>query len=311
MVIQCSGMMKGMKLHRIILISVMMLVTLCVYPAGRRGARYRGNNAVQHYFCVSADIAYAHEIAHGGEGIASADAMTYSTARSIIGSGMTEKGLAGNGFAPAAGVGYRLVYNHFLLDVGLGAEYRQAWLRPTALTQVYEQATDEQGYAYTGHHSWTARRSVMKHVGLNLPVMLGGEWEKFYFLAGVKLNADIWGRSSEQGYYSLEATYDRYMDPFTDMPNHGYVTNEPYTCDQVVLPMAVQLRACVEAGYCVYGADSGRYRRQKSTKVYVSVFGEYSVIGTPDTYMPLLIGARVTALIPLPQKTKCTTCVKD
>ena len=237
--------------------------------------------------------------------------MTYNAARSIVGSGMTEKGLAGNGFAPAAGVGYRLVYNHFLLDVGLGVEYRQAWLRPTALTQVYEQATDEQGYAYTGHHSWTERRSVMKHVGLNLPVMLGGEWDKFYFLAGVKLNADIWGRSSEQGYYSLEATYDRYMDPFTDMPNHGYVTNEPYTCDQVVLPMAVQLRACVEAGYCVYGADSGRYRRQKSTKVYVSVFGEYSVIGTPDTYMPLLVGARVTALIPLPQKTKCTTCVKD
>ena len=297
--------------NRMLLVGISLLVALCAYPARRHSSRYSSRNAMHHYIRVSADFSCAREFANGGTAIDATDAMTYSTARSIIGSGMTEKGLAGNGFAPGIGVGYRLVYNHFLFDVGLGSEYRQVWLRPTALTQVFERATDEQGYAYTGHHSWTERRSVMKHVGLNLPVMLGGEWEKFYFLAGVKLNADIWGRSSEQGYYSLEATYDRYMDPFTDMPNHGYVTNEPYTCDQVVLPMAVQLRACVEAGYCVYGADSGRHRRQKSTKVYVSVFGEYSVIGTPDTYMPLLVGVRVTALIPLPQKTKCTTCVKD
>ena len=285
----------------------MLLVSVCAYPAHRRSY----GSDMSHYIRIMADLSYARVAANGGEAVSQTDAMPYRTATQIIGSGMTEKGLSGNGFAPGIGLGYRLAYNNFLFDAGLGVEYRQAYLRPSALTQVYESAKDEQGYSYTGHHMWTARRSTMSHVGVNLPVMLGGEWDAFYFLAGVKLNADIWSRSGEQGLYSLEADYDRYMNSFTNMPNHGYVSNEPYACDPVALPMAVQLRACVEAGYCVYGAEQGRYRRQKSTKVYVSAFGEYSVLGTADTYMPLLVGARVTALIPLPRKTKCTTCVKD
>ena len=297
--------------NRMLLVGISLLIAMCAYPARRHSSRYSSRNAMHHYIRVSADFSYAREFANGGTAIDAADAMTYNAARSIVGSGMTEKGLSGNGFAPGIGVGYRLVYNHFLFDVGLGAEYRQAWLRPTALTQVYEPAKDEQGYDYTGHHTWTERRCMIKHAGISLPVMLGGEWDKFYFLAGIKLNADIWGRSSEWGNYSLEADYDRYMNSFVDMPNHGYVSNEPYADEPVVLPSAVQLRACAEIGYCVYGAENGRYRKQRSTKVYVSAFGEYSVLGTADTYMPLLIGARVTALIPLPQKTKCTTCVKD
>ena len=130
-------------------------------------------------------------------------------------------------------------------------------------------------------------------------------WNNICVMAGVKANIDVWGRSAEHGNYTLVAEYDRYMDPFSNMPNHGFVTNEPYSCGQHAQSVSWNMRVCAEVGYCVYGGDDGRYRRRESLKVYVSAFGEYGVIGK-GSYTPLLIGARVTMLVPLPKQKACT-----
>lgn len=275
--------------------AVMLLSSVCTY-------------AQKHYIRVNADVAYARDMARGGEAVGAAEPINLSAARAIIGSGQMQAGVSGNGFAPALGVGYRLSYNHLLFDVGIGAEYRQTHLHPTDLTNVQQSAVDEEGMTYVGHHAWTNRSCKLSHVGVNIPVMIGGEWSNICVLAGVKANVDIWGSNTERGNYSLVADYERYMDPFSNMPNHGFVQNEPYECAPVAQSMAFNLRACAEVGYCVYGADDGgRYRRSQSPlKCYVSAFGEYSVLATQGTYSPLLVGVRATMLVALPEKRQCT-----
>lgn len=289
--------MKQFRTHNILVTGILLLVSVCAFP-------------FDHYLRLSADFSYARDKS-GVRGDATGNYLPDENiglreAQTIIGSGQPEAGVSGNGFAPGLGVGYRMMHSHFLLDVGLVVEYRQTYAHPGDLTNVYQRGVDEEGLTYMGHHQWTARRCALRHVGINIPVMLGGEWGAVYFLAGVKASVDVWGTSTENGLYSLEGIYDRYMDPFNGMDNHGFVTDEPYRCDPVAQPAAFNLRACAEVGYCVYGANQGSYRRKETIKLYVSAFGEYSVLGNEGAYLPLLVGARVTMLMPLPKKRVCT-----
>ena len=285
--------MAKLRIYSVLMTGILLLVSLCVYP-------------LDHYVRVSADFAYARDCATGGLVWDNTTPTGLKEAQALIGSGVMERGVSGNGLAPGAGAGYRLVHNHFLLDVGVGAEYRQTWLRPNDVTNAYAEAKDEEGLAYVGHHRWTGRHAVQRHVGLNLPVMVGGEWDEWYFLVGVKGAIDVWGTYSERGLYSLDGTYDRYMDAFNGMPNHGFVTDEPYRTEPVAPAMSMGLRVCAEAGYCVYGASDGRYKKKETVKVYVSAFGEYGVLNSKDAYTPFLLGARATVLIPLPKRRECT-----
>jgi len=285
--------MNNRRIHILMTAGILMLVSVCAYP-------------FDHYIRVSGDFSYARDCAHGGIAWDNTAQVSLQDALAVIGSGAMEKGVSGNGFAPALGVGYRLAHNHFLFDVGLGGEYRQTWLKPHDLTNAYARGKDEEGLIYMGHHQWRERRSVLRHAGLTLPVTIGGEWDEWFFLAGVKGAVDIWGRSEEQGLYTLDGAYDRYMNAFEGMPNHGFVTDEPYRCEPKSQAVSISLRACAEVGYCVYGASDGRYKRKQTVKVYVSAFGEYGVLTSKEAYAPFLLGARVTMLVPLPVKRECT-----
>lgn len=280
---------------------MLMLVSLCAYPARRSSNRTELN----HYIRVSADFAYARGVMGDGYVANGTQALSLQEAQQLIGSDKLERGVAGNGFSPALGAGYRLAYGAFRLDAGLGAEYRQCYMRPHDLSNIQATGIDEEGLVYNGYHSWTGRRTALQHVGLTVPVMIGGEWNNVCVMAGVKAGIDIWGKSAENGYYSLVADYDRYMDPFSNMPNHGFVKDEPYSCGQHAQSISWSMRVCAEVGYCVYGGDNVRYRRNESIRVYISAFGEYGVIGQGG-YTPLLIGARVTMLVPLPKQKTCT-----
>ena len=63
-----------------------------------------------------------------------------------------------------------------------------------------------------------------------LPVMVGGSWEKWYFLAGAKFGYSILGSYHQSGSLTTSITDDSAYDPnWTDMPNHGAVTNAGYS----------------------------------------------------------------------------------
>lgn len=256
----------------------------------------------RHYIRLNADFSYARDFAHGS----APQIETLSDAQAWIGGGQQEALSGSNGLAPAIGVGYRYVHNAFMLDLGLGMEYRYRFNRPYEVKNVMAPAVDDLGVAYIGHHAWTGRQTRWQHVGVNIPVMAGGQWNQIYVLAGVKANIDLWGNSYEKGAYTLTGDYDQMMDPINGVAGHGFVKDEPYRMPNQTTALAWDIRACAEIGYCL-NARSGRnsYKHRHEPKYYVGAFAEYAFLGTKETYLPLLAGVRVTALIALPEKPHC------
>ena len=270
-------------------------VLLCLLPSA----------SAQHFIRFNVDFSYARDFASAGASAPNVEDLSLAEAQDWIGSGRAEKLTGSNGFSPALGLGYRYQYKHLLVDVGIGAEYRHRFNGLSGMEDITAVATDDYGTEYTGHHSWTSRTAVMQHAAIHLPVMIGGEWEKVYFLAGAKMNLDVWGRSQEKGRYTLVADYDRFMDPFENMKEHGIVDKEPYTCSPKSMAIGWDLRVCAEVGYHL--SETGHTTGSRSIKpqYYIGAFAEYGVVTKKDYFHPFLAGVRLTILLPLKTTEAC------
>ncbi len=255
-----------------------------------------------HYIRINADFSYARDM--GGASV-DMSALSLSEAQDLVSVGSFETLQRSNGMAPGFGVGYRYIWKHLSVDIGLGAQYRHCWNRPYAIMDIQSPDVDREGYAYLGHNTWEERTQMMQHVGVQLPLMIGAEWDNFYFLVGAKANLDVWGRRAEQGLYSLTGEYDRYVDPFSTMPENGFASEEKYTTDPVNLSIGWDVRVCAELGYRITSIVTS-----KAPVWYIGAFAEYGVVTAKDTYNPLLIGARLTVLLPLPTRHVCN-CLPD
>lgn len=259
----------------------------------------------RHYVRVNADFSYARDNYRADRGPAFIEAVSLEEAQGWIGSGRTESLAASNGFAPALGVGYRFVHKMFLLDVGLGMEYRYRINRPYDVSDVKKDAVDETNMPYVGCHTWNNRETRFQNLGITLPVMVGLEWRRLYAMAGVRANVDVWGTARETGEYSLRGDYEMFMNSFVNIPVHGFVADEPYR-HSVALSMGWDVRVCAEIGYCLNGTDSrNSYRRKQQAQYYIGAFAEYAVVTAKEHYTPLLVGLRLTALLPVAEKPAC------
>ena len=262
-------------------------------------------SAGTHYVRVSVDAGYVHEM--GGS---TPELTNLGEAQALIGNGQTELLKASNGVGTGVEFGYRYAYRHLLVDIGLGCDFRHRVNQPGDITNIEQPDTDEEGYDYMGLHTWSGRKCTWQNVGLNIPLMVGGEWNKVYFLVGAKLNVNVWGRTVEKGKYSLMADYDRYMDPFSGMSNHGFVTDEPYACAPMTQSTSFDIRACAELGYCLYGTEQYTRSRSASARYYLGAYAEYGIAPTSTIYNSLSVGAKLTILLPLRAKEACM-CLRE
>ena len=88
-----------------------------------------------------------------------------------------------------------------------------------------------EGFTQTKHYTFTEPMKENHVVGqVMLPVMLGGTWDRVYFLAGMKVGYALLGSYSQSSTYSSSITdADAYDPAWVNMPNHGAVTDEPYS----------------------------------------------------------------------------------
>ena len=255
-----------------------------------------------HFVRMSVDFSYARDM--DGTSV-DMSALSLQEAQDLVNAGTFETLQRSNGLAPGLGVGYRYMWKHLLIDVGLGVQYRYRWNRPYQIEDIQAPSVDIEGYDYIGHHSWTDRLQKMQHIGVQLPLMIGGEWSGFYFLVGAKANLDVWGGRAEQGLYSLYGEYDRYIDPFSGMPENGFMAEEAYATNPVKMSLGWDVRVCGEIGYRIHHTA-----RNTDPIWYIGAFAEYGVLSAAETYRPLLVGARLTMLLPLPTRHACN-CLPD
>lgn len=128
------------------------------------------------------------------------------------------------------GVGYEYKYDHFILNAG--PEFRIfSSMDKITFPSTYDVAMMTSGYNQVKHYTFSDPLKENHIVGqVMLPVMVGGSWEKWYFLVGAKFGYTLLGSYSQKGSLTTSITDESAYDPnWTDMANHGAVTNAGYS----------------------------------------------------------------------------------
>ncbi|MBQ8101023.1 MAG: OmpA family protein [Paludibacteraceae bacterium] len=154
------------------------------------------------------------------------------------------------GFGGGAGLGYQLRYRHFLLNTGLEFEMFNSSTRfLNAADGVFSRTFTMSPYPsmkYT--YNFSNLSDYTKAGFLQLPLLMGGEWGRWYFLAGPKLGWGLVGTSSTSTLLSTQITDEELIVPLEDMASHTLVTDRPYQGSSARVDFGLHLGLAAEAG---------------------------------------------------------------
>ena len=126
------------------------------------------------------------------------------------------------GIGGGVGVHYELQQKHFLLTAGLDANpsYSVFSLMPyqTSFRDVDTQQ-DMMTYTYYFHD----RKDAYTNVAMQVPVLLGAQFDKVYFLVGAKVSMSLFGQSNGTSLVNSEGAYEQFIGDFHDMNEHAFL----------------------------------------------------------------------------------------
>lgn len=133
------------------------------------------------------------------------------------------------GLGLGAGVGYEYQHGQFLLQTGLGFQ------RITSAASISSfdhnvPMQDTENRFYEGIFEFRNNRERQTLWGVTLPVMVGADFRRFYFLAGAKVLFNLGGYVLTESDVTSKARYDMIVGSdgdglLADMPNHGLTTH--------------------------------------------------------------------------------------
>lgn len=186
---------------------------------------------------------------------------------------------SGSGVAANIGVGYRLFHNNFLFSVSAEGYYMlNAHSMSDAKLAVDMIDTEGDPFRMTADASDGS--DICHSVSVNLPLLFGGEFRRFYFLVGPKLSYNIWGQATTKGFLTTKGEYERYIGIFEDMPNHYFETSKPITSGVQPLIWNLDVMAHVEIGarlgnaVFLTGADVPKYKQ----RYYLAFYMDYGLL---------------------------------
>lgn len=255
-----------------------------------------------------------------------------------------DKSAISGGAGFGIGAGYEMSVNRFILSTGLQIDVSHTVFRvpdtESKLSGVYDDEGDLLNYVFLQ----TNRKDAYTNLSFQLPVMIGTHVNNFYFLAGAKLSISVLGRSNAKAQISSAGDYDKFIDDFTDMPEHLYYSGMPVTTKSSV-SFRPDVMPSVELGYVFgeYSSEKGFDVPKYKNMYRIAVFADYGLLnrvsrGTkqsivlPETFNTedmssgvkitdilstneitadvhgLTIGIKFTALIGLKEKKACVIC---
>lgn len=234
----------------------------------------------------------------------------------------------------------------FLFTVGVGFDISQSSFDLSGGEQRYD-AIDTENDPLSFIISPTARKDVYLNGALQVPVLLGGQFGRFYFLAGVKFDLSVLGTSSVKSTIRTIGDYPQFIDPFTSMPDHGFYDNQEMTPFKNKIHFEPNLKVSLELGgrfgvvtdhtgydvpkpkvqyrlaaYVDYGVmdmlspnrPTGEYFVwdgaviDKDCLSHISMTDVLSTHQVKDALHNLQIGLKFTALFELPKRGACVIC---
>lgn len=272
---------------------VMLLAALwwCTACGGMSAASYSVREQVEHRVVLTVEGAGGAETPWTKETKSPAD--TGPSLRS------SAAGMAG------VGAGYRLAYKHLLFHTGLTLKYAYMLNNPNDSVSCREGLIDpDNGLRYDLTETFRVRRDSIHNLQVQIPVLLGGEWGRFYFLAGAKLSAAVYSPAVRTWTYEGERQYDIfYGSVVTDRdqdPNHL----PPVRYRR---PLSVDLRACLEVGGRLSyrdGHNGFKSVPNPKTDWYLAAYAEYAV-WTTGSFRTMEVGLRLTAQWRMDKRSAC------
>ena len=145
---------------------------------------------------------------------------------SAYGASLGVEGGAGMVYELQAGSKYKRA--RFLLDVGVGAwGGMTAFRQGTNMTTVLPDQLDLQGAPFDYVYEVTDRHDQYRNVAVQVPILVGMQYRRFYFLAGVKLNSALYTKAATVGEVTTYGRYAQFSE-FRNMPEYQFFNDIPF-----------------------------------------------------------------------------------
>ena len=202
----------------------------------------------------------------------------------------TKYALGGGG---AAGFGYELQHKRFLMDIGVEFQYASTFATMNPLQEGPISMIDDDPMntlelrRYNGYFDFLKRQDISNIGTVNIPVMFGGKFRHVYFLVGAKVGLNMMYSSKVKAETNHVGEYLAFMDPFQNMPNHYFCTDEIESQpNSVAFFGQLDVKASLELGYA-FGDP------KKVVNYRVGVFADYGVLNVNT-------GAKNNSFVTLP-----------
>lgn len=177
------------------------------------------------------------------------------------------------------GVDYRLLHNNFLFSLGLEGMYE---LNANQLDKldVSIPMVDTEGELFDMHVLVDKSRDLSHMANLNIPLLVGGEWGRFYFLVGPKLSINLYGSTSSSALVTTYGEYERYYDDFYEMPNHQFVNAQQMSSATLSVKWNMNVLAHLELGGRVNHMFKYKQFRLHPDKVrmYLAAYADFGIL---------------------------------
>lgn len=127
-----------------------------------------------------------------------------------------------SGWGVTGSLFYELEYQHFLLHTGVGVEMVSSRNR-LPIGDYSGVVREYPSMVY--HYSFSNFTERTQYAVANIPLMVGGNWEKAYFLVGCKFGfLPFGGKTKSESQVQTWATDDDIIDPLYDLSTHDMRT---------------------------------------------------------------------------------------
>ena len=181
------------------------------------------------------------------------------------------------------GVGYEYRYDHFILHAG--PEFRIfSSMDKISFPHPYDVTMMAEGYNQIKHYTFGDPVRENHVAGqVMLPILLGGQWDKWYFMAGMKVGYTVLGTYNQRGTVTTSITDLSAFDPnWTDMPTHNILTDAPYRI-KGNYNYGLDLTASAEVGVYINGFLGDEWNKRNKARKYplhlrAALFMDYGVM---------------------------------
>ena len=196
------------------------------------------------------------------------------------------------GEAGGLGFAYELQKNHFIFQTGLGVLYGQSGFRtPNAIDSV-PGAIDNDGEVFTYIYDVRNRRDNYTNIAAQIPLLIGGQWNRFYFLLGAKVTLNVIQSANVTGNLTSYGLYKQY-DDFKDMREYQFFNDKPVAYPSKVNFNSFDVDGSAEIGVRLGYLPSATGFDVPKTRVQyrLALFADYGIfdIHTPAKKTPMTV----------------------